>query len=136
MADRTLEKEGRQTAVFRPKDDDDERGEITVFVGTGLWDALRTEPDYELVTEVGDVREAPPKTKAETGPKTDMVPDPTLLVGEAEKRTDLNKLDRSALESKAADVGVKDADRLGKKADLIDAIIVAERQIRGQAAPA
>ena len=129
--------EGREVLVYRPKDKDDKRGKVTVYGGTGMFDALSTDPEWELVE--GDPgegsREAPAKTKVETGPKTDMVPDPTLVRGEAETKIELGKLDRAELDSKALDVGVKDAASLPNKGAVIDAIIEAERAIHGPASP-
>ena len=138
MADRTMEREGRERLTFAPKDKDDERGKVVVYAGTGLFDALSTDPNYELVD--GDIeegaREAPANIKPATGPKTDMVPDPSLIPGEAESRTELDKLSREALNDKALDLRIKSPEAMPNKGAVVDAIIEAEKAIRGQAAPA
>lgn len=137
MASGHTKYEGREELTFAPVDKDDPRGPITVYAGTGLYDALVTDPDYELVKgDPGEgTREAPARTKPETGPKTDPNPgdDPTLERGKAESKSDLVKLDRADLNSKAADVGVKAAEAMPNKGDVADAIIDAQKAIHGPA---
>lgn len=121
--------------TYQPKDRADKRGAITVYAGTGAHDALRTDPDWELVKGDPAAPEAEPKPKPSTGPKTDMQPDPTLTRGDAESTKDLKTLSREELNKRAADVGVKDADAMTNKSDVIKAIQEAEQPMHGPAAP-
>lgn len=125
-----------EVLTYRPKDDNDPREPIAVYAGTGAHDAMRTDPDWELVKGNPAAPEAEPKPKPAAGPKTGMQPDPTLTRGDAETTGALEKLSREELDQRAADVGVQAADQLANKGEVIKAIQEAEKAMHGPAAPA